>query len=185
MVDKAERSRSIDEIMEEVRRLTQNVAGAKVTVTGSSSMSAMMGSGVTIEIHGEDMDTLEEISNEVRRQMERIEGTRQVTSSLEEQDKQVALKIDKDKIRQYGLTGAQVAAKVKNIISGYTATTLKIDGSEIDVRIVYPEETVTTLTNLGNITISTGSGAYIPLSSIAEIQMEDVPTNIVRSNQTR
>jgi len=185
LVDKTERSKSIDEIMEEVRQLTKVVAGAKITVAGSSSMSAMIGSGVTVEIHGEDMNTLEEISKEVQHQMAKIEGTRQVTSSLEEQDRQVALKIDKDKIRQYGLTGSQVASKVRNIISGYTATTLKTDGAEMDIRIVYPEEAVTTLTNLGNITISTGLGAYIPLSSIAEVVMDDVPTNIVRSNQTR
>lgn len=185
LVDKTERSKGLGEIMEEVRNLTKDIAGARITVSSSSSMGSMMGGGVTVEIHGEDLDTMKEISDEIQRQMAKVEGTRQITSSLEEQDKQVALKIDKDKIRQYGLTGSQVASQVKNIISGYTATTLKADGTEMNIRIVYPEEAVTTLTNLGDITISTGTGVYIPLSSIAEIAMDDVPSSIRRSNQTR
>jgi len=184
-VDKTERRKSLDEVMEEVRQLTKSVAGAKITVSSSSSMSSMIGSGVTIEIQGEDLDTMKEISNEVQRQVEKVEGTRQVTTSLQEQDRQVSIKINKDKIRQYGLTGSQVALKVKNIISGYTATTLKTNGAEMDIRIVYPEEAVTTLRNLGDITISTATGGYIPLSSIAEIVMDYVPTNIIRSDQTR
>ncbi|HRS20417.1 MAG TPA: efflux RND transporter permease subunit [Clostridia bacterium] len=185
LVDKTERRKSLDEVMEEVRQLTKSVAGAKITVSSSSSMSSMIGSGVTIEIQGEDLDTMKEISNEVQRQVEKVEGTRQVTTSLQEQDRQVSIKTNKDKIRQYGLTGSQVALKVKNIISGYTATTLKTNGAEMDIRIVYPEEAVTTLTNLGDITISTATGGYIPLSSIAEIVMDYVPTNIIRSDQTR
>lgn len=185
LLDKTERKKSIDEIMEDVRNLTKNIAGAKITVASSSNMGQMAGGGVTVEIHGEDLDTMEEIGNEIQRQMTNIEGTRQITSSLKEQDKQVALKIDKDKIRQYGLTGSQVASQVKNIISGYTATTLKVGGTEMDIRIAYPEEAIANVTNLGDITVSTGAGAYIPLSSIAEVVMDDVPSSISRSNQTR
>ncbi|AOT72509.1 efflux RND transporter permease subunit [Geosporobacter ferrireducens] len=185
LVDKTERSKSVEQIMEEIRNLTKGIAGAKITVSASSNMGSMAGGGVTVEIKGEDLDTMKEISDEIERQMTDIEGVRQITSSLKEQDQQVALKIDKDKIRQYGLTGSQVASQVKQIISGYTATTLKVDGSEMDIKIVYPEKFVTTLTNLGDITISTGTGTYIPLSSVAEIMMDEVPSSISRSDQTR
>jgi len=185
LVDKTERNRSVEEIVEAVRNLTKDIAGAKITASSSSNIGSMAGGGVTLEIFGEDMDTLKEIANQIQHQMSKIEGTRQIESSLEDQDTQVALKINKDKIRQYGLTGSQVASQVRNIISGYTASTLKVSGSEMDIRIVYPEEFVTTLTNLGDIAISTGTGAYIPLSSVAEIAMEDVPTSITRSDQKR
>lgn len=186
LVDKTERSKSTDEIVEEVRNLTKGIAGANITVSASSNMSRMMGGGgVTVEIYGEDLNILKEISEEIKRQMAHVKGTRQITSSLEEQDKQIALKIDKDKIREYGLTGSEVASQVKNIISGDTATTLKINGTEMDIRIVYPEESVKTLTDLRSISIRTGSGIYVPLSSIAEITMDDVPSSIDRKNQTR
>ncbi|HWR61459.1 MAG TPA: efflux RND transporter permease subunit [Clostridia bacterium] len=185
LVDKTKRDRGLDEIMEDVRNLTKNVAGAKISAQSASNMNQMAGGGVTVEIHGDDLATLKEISGQLEAQLAKIDGTRQITSSLEEQDKQISLRINKDKIRQYGLTGSAVASQVKNMISGYTATTLKVNGAEMDIRIAYPDEYVTTVTNLGDITISTGTGAYIPLSSVAEIVMADVPVNIQRSDQTR
>jgi HAE1 family hydrophobic/amphiphilic exporter-1 len=185
LVDKTKRARGLDEIMEDVRNLTKNVAGAKISVQSASNMSQMAGGGVTVEIHGDSLVTLQEISDQLIAQLSKIEGTRQIKNSLEEQDKQISLKIDKNRIRQYGLTGSAVAAQVKNMISGYTATTLKVSGTEMDVRIAYPDEYVTTVTNLGDIAISTGTGAYVPLSSVAEVVMEDVPVNIQRADQTR
>ncbi len=186
LVDKTERDRSTDEIVEELRNELKSIAGANITVSASSSMgSAMGGSGVEVTISGDDMDTLEEVSQEIMRQMEQIEGTRQVTSSIGNSSTQIALDIDKDKIRQYGLTGSEVANQVSNTMSGYTATTLKVDGEETDIRITFPDESISSLTNLESMSVITGDGSVIPLSAIASISMEDVPTTINRLDQQR
>lgn len=183
LIDKNEREKSTADIVEEIRNQTKAIAGVNVTVAESSNMSGMSG-GITVEIYGDELDVLESISDELIRQIENVEGTRQVTSSMDEQDKQVAITLDKEKIRQYGLTGTQVASQIRNIISGYTATTLKADGTEYDIRIVYPEESVTNVTNLGDIAIN-ANGAYLPLASIASIDLDGVPSAIARENQTR
>ncbi len=185
LVDKNERTRSTDEIVEEVRNQLKNIAGAEISVSAQSSMGSMMGGGVTVEIYGDDMDTLQEISDEIERQLSNIEGTREVTSSIENSDTQIAIKLDKDKIRQFGLTGSSVANQIKNTVSGYTATTLKSDGTEMDINIVFPEERVSNLVNIEDMSITTGYGYSIPLSSVAEIIMDDVPSSISRDNQRR
>ena len=185
LVDKTERDRSTDEIVEDVRNMLKSVAGAEITVSASSSMSSMFSGGVEVEITGDDLDKLEEISDQIAFQMEQIEGTRQITSSLDDQDTQIALTVDKDKIRQYGLTGSDVANQVKNTVSGYTATTLKADGTEMDIIIVLPEEKTSSLVNIEDMSIIAGDGSIIPLSAIADISMEDVPSSIDRENQTR
>ena len=99
LVDKNERDRSTDEIVEEVRNSVKNIAGAEISVSSSSSMGSMMGGGVSVEIYGDDMDKLQEISDQIASQMEQVEGVRQVSSSLEDQDTEVALKIDKERAR--------------------------------------------------------------------------------------
>lgn len=184
LVDKKEREKSTDEIVEEVRNMTKNIAGAEITVSASSSMSSMMGGGVSIEIYGDDLDKLEEISEQVANQIRSVEGVRQVSSSLEQQDTQVALKIDKDKARQFGLTGSDVAGQVRNMVLGYTATTLKADGTEQDVRITFPKESTSTLSSIEDMSILTKTGT-IPLSAIASIGMDDVPSSIQRTDQSR
>ncbi len=84
LVDKNERDRSTDEIVEEVHNSVKNIAGAEISVSSSSSMGSMMGGGVSVEIYGDDMDKLQEISDQIASQMEQIEGVRQVSSSLED-----------------------------------------------------------------------------------------------------
>lgn len=185
LVDKNERTRSTDEIVEDVRNQLKSIAGAEISVFSESSMGSMMGGGIEVEIYGDDTDTLKEISDEIENQLSNIEGTREITSSLEKTDTQIAIKLDKDKIRQYGLTGSAVASQIKNTVSGYTATTLKSDGTEMDINIVFPEERVSNLVNIEDMSILTNGGYSIPLSSVAEITMDDVPSSISRKNQQK
>lgn len=185
LVDKNERDRSTDEIVEEVRNSVKNIAVAEISVSSSSSMGSMMGGGVSVEIYGDDMDKLQEISDQIASQMEQVEGVRQVSSSLEDQDTEVALKIDKERARQYGLTGSDIASQVRNTVSGFTATTLKADGTEMDIRIVFPDDSMSTLSDINDLSIMTGDGKVIPLSSVAEIAMENVPSSISRDDQSR
>lgn len=185
LVDKKQRKKSTDEIAEEIRVLVADIPGAEITVSPSSSISAMTGGGVTVEITGDDLDTLEAISEEVVRQMANIEGTRQITSSIDSQDQQVSIEFNKDKIRQYGMTAAEVATQIRNSINGVVATTLKSDGVETDIRLTYPEDAYANLSELEDLVISTTGGQFIPLASIASIQLDGVPTAIYRTNQSR
>lgn len=184
LVDKTERKKSTDEIVEEVRTMTKDIAGAEISVSASSSMSSMMGGGIEVEIYGDDMDKLQEISDQIKTQLQSVEGVREISSSLEQQDTQIALKVDKDKARQFGLTGSDVASQVRNTVQGYTATTLKADGEELDIRITYPDENTSGLSNIEDMSILTKTG-NIPLSAIAEISMDGVPSSISHNNQNR
>ena len=185
LVDKNNRKKSTKDISEEIRNMTKSIAGAKITVSENSSMSGMMGSAVTVEIYGEDLEVLENIAEELKVKVSEVEGTRQVKSSMEEQNRQVYIKPNKDKIRMYGMTGSEVAAQIRGTIAGDVATKLKSDGSEIDVRISYPKNVYENLNQLKDINIVTNQGAYVPLSSLAEIGIKDSPTSISRSDQER
>lgn len=184
--DKTKRSKSTKDIMEEFRLATKEIAGAKITVEETSTMQ--MGgnmNGVEVEVYGDDLEKLSEIGEELVRQIEQIEGTRQVKSSMKDESNQIVLYLDRDKVRQYGLTGTQVAVQVKNAIEGVKATTLKMNGKEMDIRLIYPNKDTATFQNLENITIMTPSGVYLPLSALAKIDLSDVPSAITHSHQTR
>ncbi len=185
LVDKNERTKSTEDMAEEIRQGLSTIAGAKITVSATSTMGSLSSGGVTVEIYGDEAETLRDISYQVEQNLSTIEGVRQITSSMDEAKKQVALTFNKDKIRQYGLTGSEVASQVRSTIKGNTATTIKANGTETDVRIIYPETSYATLSSLGDISIKTNTGIYIPLSSVAEISMDETQTSITRSDQKR
>lgn len=186
LVPLAERSRSSKEISDEIRSLVKDIPGAEIKIGESSMM--MMGLGgdpISISIKGDDLEKLEEISQDFKKIVEEVEGTREVTTSLSEGTPELQVTIDKYNAATYGLTTAQVANAIRNAASGVTATRYKYEGNEIDV-VIKGEELVTeSLSNLEQVGIPTATGGVIPLKEIANLSVERGPVQINREGQQR
>lgn len=187
LTPKKERKRSVAQIVEEIRKEAKNVAGVEISVSAqNSSMGSGTGSAdISLLITGNEMEVLRNVSDEFVRQLENIKGTREIKSSISTTSDEVYVKLNKEKIRSYGLSGLQVASQIRNNVSGIKSTTLKKAGKETDIRIVYPQSGSTNMQQLQNIRIRTNSGIYVPLLSIADIGITDTPQSIGRKNQSR
>jgi multidrug efflux pump subunit AcrB len=133
-----------DATSSEIRRLGERVSEAtegmkaKVTVSsgGMSDMTALMSSGLSIDIKGHDMDTLKEIGQKVIDILEPVEGLENVSDGSENDDKALHLVIDKDKAMSYGLTVAQIYSAVSSrMTTDVRSTTITQDGVIMDVNI--------------------------------------------------
>lgn len=184
---KSDRERSTFDVADEIRKLVKDIPGAEIGVSIASTMSAggLGGSGITISISGDDIDTLETISDDFKNIISNVAGTREITSSMEEGIPEVQVIVDRNRSSQYGLTSAQIANGVKSTLSGMTATRFKMDGNEIDVVIKGDDIYKKGMANLGMIPISTPMGTTIPLSQVADIVVTRGPVSINRENQTR
>lgn len=189
LVDKNDRDRSTDEIAEQVRQDLKKIPGCEISVAVSNSTmgsgSSMGSAGINLEIKGDDLDQLQDIADQMVMQIEKVPGTREVTSSMEDTTKEIAVHVDREKARQFGLVGSSIANSINTAVEGTVATTLKVDGNETDIRLTFPDNSVEQMMDLGNINITTPTGSYVPLSAIADIQLEDTPTSISRADQTR
>lgn len=181
-----ERKRSVDEIADEVRNLVSDIPGAEFSVTGSSSM--MMGGGgspISIQIAGDDLEQLELIANDVVALVESVEGTREVTSSIEDGIPEAQITINRNKASLYGLNMATISNTLKTAVQGSVTTKYKVDGTEIDVRMVYDTSKSEYLKDIRNIAITSPMGVNVPLSEVADISISQSPTSIARDNQKR
>ena len=107
----------------------------------SSSMSDMtsllMSSGLTVNIYGEDLDTLQEISDDIQVIIAEVEGFDNASDGTEESEATLHLVIDKDAAMSYGLTVAQIYAQAASALTtSAVSTTVWVDGVELDVEIV-------------------------------------------------
>ncbi len=143
------------------------------------------GGGISVSIRGNDIEILEQISNEIKGIMMQIEGTREVATSLEEGIPEVHVNINKNKAAQYGLTSYGIASGVNSTLSGKTATRFKYEGEEINVVIKGDEIYSQSLHNLGLLQISTPGGSTVPLSQVADITLDRGPVSIQREDQAR
>lgn len=116
----------------------------EVNVTLSNmDMSALMGSGMQIDIYGSDMDTMLAVSEDVMDMLEEVGGMEEISNGQEEGDQQIKIVVNKDKAMKYNLTVAQIFNELmSSLTTEDTATTLTVDGKDYEVVIVDETNTV-------------------------------------------
>lgn len=183
-----ERQRSAEEVAEEIRKITMDMAGAEIKVRAVSSMDFAGGGSlesISIEISGDDLDELDEIAREVSEIVKATPGAREVKTSLDEGKPELVIKIDRDKATMYGLTSAQIAQTINSAISGSVATKYKVGGDEIDVVIKSDKELVDDISKVQDLLIPSATGAFLTLRDVAKVEKSTGPVTIVRQNQAR
>ncbi|HYE84262.1 MAG TPA: efflux RND transporter permease subunit [Clostridia bacterium] len=181
-----EREKSTARIVDELRRQVSLIPGAKINVNEvSSTFGGGGGSPISIAISGPDLDKLSEIAGSVEEKISKIEGTRQVKTSISEGRPEAQIYVNRDKASYYGLGTAQVASAVRTAVEGKVATTYKVGGDEIDVRVGYNGESKKSYAQLKSVSIMSPLGVEIPLIEVADIRIEEGPITITREDQER
>ncbi|TGE39583.1 efflux RND transporter permease subunit [Desulfosporosinus fructosivorans] len=186
LVDLNARDRSVEQVGDEIRSLTKDMAGVEIAVTITDTMQ-MGGSSTPIDIavKGEELDQLKKIGTEIQTIVATVDGTREVKTSMTEGVPEVVVKVNRLNATQFGLSAAQISQAVKGTISGTTATRYRYEGTEIDVVLSGDDTFKTSLENLGQTPIPTPSGITVPLSQVATVEMGRGPVMIQRTGQTR
>jgi multidrug efflux pump subunit AcrB len=128
-----------------MRQLAENIEkaaegiDAKVTASaaGMEDMSALMSSGLSVNLYGSDLTELQKAAADVSGIVESVKGFSDVKTGVEKAEKTLHLKIDKDKAMSYGLTTAQIYAEIATRLStSVTSTSITVNGETMDVKLV-------------------------------------------------
>lgn len=186
LVDLKDRDRSSEEIANDLRERVQDIAGAELTTEagGATDMSSMSSDALNLEISGDDFDELTAVANDLVEEFSKIPDAVDVKSSAEEQVPNVKITMKQLTASQFGLTAGSVGSMVRAELTGQSATQLKVDGDEIDVTISGDAASSKSLDALKSMQVSTNTG-NVPLSLIADVNVELAPQKITRTNQTR
>lgn len=122
-----------DELVEKCSDLDCEI----MTTADSSSMSSMLGSGLSIRLKGEDKDKLLEISEDLMKEVEKVEGYEEIENGMEDAATELRLIVDKDKLMRKGMTVAQLYADLAGRVNtSAKATDMVIKGNTVDVNII-------------------------------------------------
>ena len=72
----------------------------------------MMASGLSVKVYGPDTATITKLSEKVIEMVNDTEGFANAATGLGQGDATINLNIDRDKVRSYGLTVAEVYQKI-------------------------------------------------------------------------
>ncbi|WP_018750005.1 efflux RND transporter permease subunit [Paenibacillus sanguinis] len=178
-----ERKRSTGEVASEVRQKVDNIPDAEITVSGAASLST--GSAVQINLTGDDMEVLRELSNQIVSEVKKVEGTVNAASSLDAVREEYTLSVDTKMAARYGLSTPQVLSAVRTSFEGTVATSYRTGDDQIDVEVAFPKQYQQDYSYLESLRIATAQGLDVPLMSVAKLELKEVPDTITRKNQAR
>jgi cobalt-zinc-cadmium resistance protein CzcA len=127
-------------------------------------------SDLAIKIYGEDMVEGRAIAENIKRIVGQIEGAVDLSIEQEPPLPQLQIIANRDKIAQYGLNVSDVAELIEVAIGGKAISQVFIGNKVYDVICRYNEVSRDTPEKIGALMLTSGSGAMIPLSAVAEIK---------------
>lgn len=190
VVTREDKSMSNEEIARIIREKTAGLEAEISIDTSSMDMSAMGGSGISIQVRGRDLDTLRRIAGEVAAIVESVEGTAEVSDGLEDADEELRIIINRDEAVHYGLTVAQVFSQIyARVGEAGSATTLVSADRDYNVYVMSGNDMELTRDLVKSLEIDgtdeNGESVKIPLSDIASFETTEALSSISRADQTR
>ena len=183
----------VNRICREIEERTADIDCELTISTGVSEMSTMMGSGLSVKVYGDDLDTLTKITQDICDLAATIPGYENISNGQEEPDQVIRLVLDKDAAMRKGLTVAQIFSELNGKLTESTdAATVTIDGEDMKIVVKDGRKPLTRENLLDyNFEIQTtdDNGNTVtedhPLSEFATLKLEEGVQSINRENQSR
>ena len=180
-------------VSKKIKDIATGLGAEDVMVSGDmdiSSMSAMGGSGISIELYGEDTDKLRTAALRAEEIMRNTRGVEEVSDTDEETEPQLQVTVNKNKAMRKGFTTAEVYQQVAAALSeGQRSGSMIRDGMERDIMVSSDQREDVTVADLKNLVISKtgqdGETVKARLGSLAEITKERSMASIDHIDQNR
>lgn len=150
-------------------------------------MDQMAGShsDLAVKVYGEDLVQTRHLAEKVLGVVRGIEGAEDVVIDQEPPLPQLRIKVDRDKIAQYGVNVADVADLIEVAIGGKAVSQVFIGSKVYDITCRFKEDVRSTPESIGALMVTSSSGIPIPLSSVASIETALGASSIAREMNRR
>lgn len=189
LVDKNERSAQSHEISTGMRDELQKIGqrlGANVKIVEVPPGPPVM-STIVAEVYGPDYDKQIEIARRVKELLAKTDNVADVDWTVEDDQREILLEVNKDKAGKLGVAAAQVSGTIHGALAGIQVGSLSQPGAEHPARITLrlSDADKATPENLKNLSIINTRGMPVPMADVVEVKQGIKPKTIHRKNQKR
>ena len=177
------------EIKKEILKKTKKFDCEVEVQESSMDMSALGGSGISVQIKGNDLNKLRFIGKDIAQIVEDTKGTQNISNGSEETTPDLHVVVDKKKAVKNGLTVAtiyqQLSEKLKDASE---ATTITINEKEYSVNVGNSGKNRLTRDDLKKVKLTgtvSGKEKEVTLDQVANFRNSDSLSSINRNQQER
>jgi HAE1 family hydrophobic/amphiphilic exporter-1 len=139
---------------------------------------------ISVTLNGSSTQRLLEMSESVIAQLANVEGFSQVGIADENQDMELVLRIDRDKVSRLGLNTQDIAMRISNALRGTNLRSFR-DATlgEVDIRLVYHPEQAVPMERIKQLPIYESNGRILTLQQLVTFNTQPTMQQIQRSQR--
>jgi multidrug efflux pump subunit AcrB len=178
-------SKRSPELLEKLRTQLNAITGAHINVK-EFEQGPPIEAPIAVRVFSENLQTLADLSAKVEGVLREIEGTRDINNPQRVQRTDLKLIVNKSTAAMLGVPNAEIDRAVRLAFAGLNVSRFReSDGDEYNIQLALPRGERASLDNWKRIQVLSGSGAYVPISEVAELEFTSAPPVIQRFNRER
>jgi HAE1 family hydrophobic/amphiphilic exporter-1 len=153
-------------------------------VEDQTALGGLMGTDeapLVVEIQGEDLTIIEELSHQVKAAVQTIPELYNIEASMEGGSPEVEIVVDRMRAGIFNLSVSNVVSQIQDQLTGKVAGAIEKGGEMQDITLRLPDKG---LADIADMEIKNGT-QVVRVSEIATIREGQSPREIFRRNQTR
>jgi multidrug efflux pump subunit AcrB len=183
LTSRKERSESIWEFQERLRTYIKKLPDINRFVVKEKGGTAVTSASapISLKISGENLNVLYNLADTIQEEIETVEGTTNLYRSYNDTYSQMSINLDKDRLKELGLTSADVSKQLYMKVEGGDAGSITLENTSVDIDVSYDTSNITE-DELMNKTIISPLGVSVPLKDIGRVEVETRSNIIEREN---
>ncbi|MEQ1868874.1 MAG: efflux RND transporter permease subunit [Vicinamibacterales bacterium] len=191
---KDERTRSSDQIAQELRRQLAGIPGVIIRANasgGNQQMNRFLSGGnngggrLALEVRGDNLDDARRVSQAAKDLLDQVPGVADARLGRDEGRPELSVQVDRAKAALLGVTASAVANTIRTNVAGQQAAFFRQGGLEYPIIVRLREEERQGVNDVNNVLISTPGGLVLQAKNLMRIEDAVGPTQIQRKNQQR
>lgn len=189
-VDLKTSGRAREEVLGDIRRNLEQIPGVAINIGQPIShridhLLSGIRAQVAVKLFGDDLGVLREKAEAIEAELKSIPGV--VDLSIEKQVlvPQVAVKLNREELKRYGLKAGEVTELIQTALSGETVSEVLEGQNRFSMVVLLDEESRSDLEKIGELLVDLPSGEQIPLNMVATIEPAMGPNQVLRENVRR
>jgi cobalt-zinc-cadmium resistance protein CzcA len=128
---------------------------------------------LALKLYGEDLATLDRLTAQLKGVLETVPGVADLSAEANKGKPQLVIKVDRAAASRFGINADDILEVVKAGIGGEAVSTLIDETKRFDIAVRLSDAYRADPATIGTIPIRTGEGAFVPLSQVASISLDE------------
>lgn len=128
---------------------------------------------LALKLYGEDLNTLDRLSGQLKGVLDKVPGVADLSLEANKGKPQLLINVNRDAAARYGINANDILDVVQAGIGGKAVSTVIEGTRRFDIQVWLAPEFRNSVQSISAIPIRTESGALVPLSDVATIELDE------------